>query len=138
MKVTVDSNVLVRMFAEDDPAQTALALALLERAGTIVIPLAALCETVWVLRRLYKLPALDIADQVERLLLVDAVSTDRQALAAGVTFLRDGSDFADGAIAEAGRRDGGDVFVSFDREAVARWRRLGHAAAEPIDLLPRN
>ncbi|MDZ5650206.1 type II toxin-antitoxin system VapC family toxin [Nitrospirillum sp. BR 11828] len=135
MKITIDTNILVRFFIEDDPEQADEARALMAKATRIVIPLPALCEAAWVLRRGYRLPARDIADQLERLLLVDVIVVDRSALAAGVAFLRAGGDFADGVIATEGRDKGGEVFVSFDRGAVNRWRRMGGNAAEPALLL---
>ncbi|MEE3624285.1 type II toxin-antitoxin system VapC family toxin [Nitrospirillum sp. BR 11752] len=135
MKITVDTNILVRVFIEDDPEQATQARALLVKATRIVIPLPAVCEAVWVLRRAYRLSTSDIADQLERLLLVDAIVIDRQALMAGIAFLRAGGDFADGAIATDGRDKGGEVFVSFDRGAVNRWRRMGGNATEPAHML---
>jgi predicted nucleic-acid-binding protein len=42
--------------------------------------------------------------------------------------LRAGGDFADGVIADAGQSLGGDIFVSFDRQAVA-LRNAQHAKA---------
>ncbi|TWB69888.1 putative nucleic-acid-binding protein [Nitrospirillum amazonense] len=135
IKITIDTNILVRFFIEDDPEQAAQARALMIKGTRIVIPLPALCEAAWVLRRGYRLPAADIADQLERLLLVETIVIDRQALMAGAAFLRAGGDFADGAIATDGRDKGGEVFVSFDRGAVNRWRRMGGNAAEPTLVL---
>ncbi|MEA1672981.1 hypothetical protein [Nitrospirillum sp. BR 11163] len=77
----------------------------------------------------------DIADQLERPLLVETIIVDRHALVAGIAFLRAGCDFADGVIAADGRDKGGEVFVSFDRGAVNCWRRMGGNAAEPALML---
>jgi predicted nucleic-acid-binding protein len=48
-----------------------------------------------------------------------SVLVDRPAVEAGLAALASGGDFADGVIAFDGRRAGGPVFVSFDRDAVA-------------------
>ncbi|WP_044563599.1 type II toxin-antitoxin system VapC family toxin [Azospirillum sp. B4] len=135
MKITIDTNILVRVFIDDDPEQATLARALLVKATRIVIPLPTVCEAVWVLRRVYRLSMSDISDQLERLLLVETIVIDRPALIAGIAFLRAGGDFADGVIATDGRDKGGEVFVSFDRGAVNRWRRMGGNAAEPALML---
>ena len=54
MKVTLDTNVLVRLATQDDPAQAALALKVLQKADLIAVPTPALCEMVWVLLRGYR------------------------------------------------------------------------------------
>ncbi len=48
----------------------------------------------------------------------ESVSVDRPALEAGLSVLERGGDFADGVIAFEGRRAGGRIFTSFDRNAV--------------------
>jgi predicted nucleic-acid-binding protein len=52
--------------------------------------------------------------------LIDSASVlvDRPAVEAALAILERGGDFADGVIAFEGRRAGGDVITSFDREAV--------------------
>ena len=51
MKITADTNVLVRALVQDEPEQARAASALLEQAELVAIPLPVLCELVWVLRR---------------------------------------------------------------------------------------
>ena len=51
MKITADTNVLVRALVQDDPEQAKSASALLEQAELMAVPLPVLCELVWVLRR---------------------------------------------------------------------------------------
>jgi predicted nucleic-acid-binding protein len=46
---------------------------------------------------------------------------------AGLAQLEAGGDFADGVIAHQGQWLGGDVFVSFDRQAVGLLRGQGVA-----------
>ena len=52
MKITVDTNVLVRAVVRDDQAQ-ARGGQLLKEAEIIAVSLLSLCESVWVLRRVY-------------------------------------------------------------------------------------
>ena len=54
MKITADTNVLVRaVVGDDDPAQSPAAISALREAGKFAVALPALCEWVWVLRREY-------------------------------------------------------------------------------------
>jgi predicted nucleic-acid-binding protein len=50
LKITADTNVLVRAVVADDPAQSQAAIAALRGAEQIAVALPALCEFVWVLR----------------------------------------------------------------------------------------
>ena len=53
MKITADTNVLVRAVVEDDAEQAAAARALLQRASVIAVPVPVFCELAWVLKRAY-------------------------------------------------------------------------------------
>lgn len=129
MKVTADTNVLVRAAVGDDPVQSPAAARALRAASLIAVTNPALCEFVWVLSRAYKRPAADIAGAIRRLLAADNVAANRLAVEAGLAFLEAGGDFADGAIAYEGTQLGADVFLSFDADAVAlaRTRQIGAA-----------
>lgn len=61
MKITVDTNVLVRAVVLDDPIQAAVATNLLMDATLIAVALPCLCELVWVLRKVYAFQAADAA-----------------------------------------------------------------------------
>ena len=134
VRITADTNVLVRAVVRDDAAQAAAAQALLLRATAIAVPVPVLCELAWVLRRGYGFRAGDIAAAIEAIAAIDTVATDSPAVDAGLAVLRTGGDFADGAIASQGERLGGTVFASFDRGAVARLRSHGANAADPAEL----
>ena len=134
VRITADTNVLVRAVVRDDAAQAAAAQALLLRATAIAVPVPVLCELAWVLRRGYGFRAGDIAAAIEAIADIDTVATDSPAIDAGLAVLRTGGDFADGAIASQGERLGGTVFASFDRGAVARLRSHGANAADPAEL----
>ncbi len=131
MKITADTNILIRVLAEDHPEQTALAKAALTAAEMVAIPTIALSEAVWVLRSGYGLSASAVAAIVRRLLENGRIEVDRQLAEVGLAMLEAGGDFADGVIAHEGRRLGGEVFVSFDRQAV----RLLQARGEKAQLL---
>jgi predicted nucleic-acid-binding protein len=99
VRITADTNVLVRALVQDDPEQAKAAADLLERAELIAIPVPVLCELVWVLRRVYGFAASDCASSIEALIGSSGVAVDRQAVRAGLKLLSSRGDFADGVIA---------------------------------------
>lgn len=125
MNITADTNVLVRALVADDPAQAAEASRVMRDATSIAVPLPVLCELVWVLKRVYGFPVADIGAAIRSLLDVGNVRLDLPAVEAGLVPLEAGGDFADGVIAHQGQWLGGEIFVSFDRQAVALLRDQG-------------
>ena len=128
MKITVDTNVLVRAVMRDDPAQASIAGQILTDAQLIAIALPCLCEFVWVLRRVYGLQSADVASAVRTLLAVANVQMNRPAVEAGLSVLDAGGDFADGVTAYEGNWLGGETFVSFDKKAVSLLSAQGRPA----------
>lgn len=126
MKITADTNVLVRAIVADEPKQARLAQSALEKAETIAITPVTLCEFVWVLSRGYDVRPVDIAVAIRRLIASAKVEVNRPAVEAGLALLDQGGDFADGVIAFEGASLGGATFASFDKDAVRRLKRLGH------------
>jgi predicted nucleic-acid-binding protein len=118
VKITADTNVLVRAITGDHVRQSKIAKAVLADADSVAVTLPALCELVWVLSRAYKLPSADVAEAIRRLVNAGNVTVDRPAVDAGLAFLDAGADFADGAIAHEGRWLGGETFASFDKAAT--------------------
>ena len=118
MKITADTNVLVRAIVGDDPRQGAIAQRVLEQATLIALPLPALCELVWVLSQVYKTPVAQISQTLRRLVGVANIKVDCAAVEAGLAVMDAGGDFADGVIAHQGYWLGGERFVSFDKRAV--------------------
>ncbi len=119
MRLTVDTNVLVRAVVADDPTQSPVAARIMREADTLALTLSCLCELAWVLRRTYKFQRSEVASVLEALLQVGNVSTNRPAVEAGLATLKAGGDFADGVIAFEGAWLGGETFVSFDKKAVS-------------------
>jgi predicted nucleic-acid-binding protein len=123
VKITADTNVLVRAAVQDDPHQSRQAANILQRADMVAVPVAVVCEFVWVLRRGYKKSASDISDAIRRLTKSANVVMNRPAIEAGLSVLDAGGDFADGVIAYEGDWLGAEEFVSFDAKAVAYCNR---------------
>jgi predicted nucleic-acid-binding protein len=127
MKVTADTNVLVRAFLEDHPAQSKVAQAALSKAEIVALTIATLCELVWVFRS-YKIQPADIAATIRSLINGANVVVNRPAAEAGLALLDAGGDFADGVIAYEGSWLGADTFVSFDKRAVKLIEARGGSA----------
>ena len=128
MKIAADTNVLLRTFVNDDEAQSARAVELLEQADMVAVSLQALCELVWVLRSRYEVQRADIAAAIRALLDTGNVAVNRPAAEAGLAVLEAGGDFADGVIAYEGAWLGAETFVSFDKKAVALLTAQGQSA----------
>jgi predicted nucleic-acid-binding protein len=130
MKISVDTNVLLRAVVQDEAAQAKIAVKMLTEATLIAIALPCLCEFVWVLRKVYACQAEDIVLAIRALLATANVEMNRPAVEAGLRMLEAGGDFADGAIAYEGQSLGGDTFVSFDKKAVSLITAQGLAARQ--------
>jgi predicted nucleic-acid-binding protein len=128
VKITLDTNVLVRTLVGDDPDQLRSAQAALRKADLIAITTPMLCECVWVLSRGYRLPPNDIANAIRSLIASGGVEANRPAIEAGLTAMDSGGDFADSVIAFEGASLGGDTFASVDKEAVQLLKRQGRDA----------
>lgn len=128
MKITADTNVLVRAIVGDDKHQSKAAQAELANADLVALTLPALCEVVWVLSRGYEIPAIEVAEAIRDLVNSGNVVANRPAVEAGLALLDAGGDFADGVIAYEGSWLGAEVFVSFDREAVKVMVAQGESA----------
>lgn len=128
MKITADTNVLVRAAVQDDVHQARRAAKVLQGADLVAVPIAVLCEFVWVLRRGYKKSVSDISDAIHRLMNGANVVMNRPAVEAGLSVLDAGVDFADGIIAYEGDWLGAEEFVSFDSKAISIPQSQGNRA----------
>jgi len=128
MKITADTNVLVRAVTGDDARQSKLAQAELAKADVVALAAPALCELVWVLSQGYRISSAEIAEAIRRLMNSANVVVNRPAVEAGLALLNAGGDFADGAIAYEGNWLGAEMFVSFDRKAIKLMEAQGASA----------
>ena len=135
MRITADTNVLLRATLRDDRQQAAAAEALLARATVITVPVPVFCEFAWVLQRSYRQSATHVAAAIRAICAIDAVVTDNPAVDAGLNALLAGGDFADGAIAQQGESLGGRMFVTFDRAAITILGQAGLSAADPAQIV---
>ncbi|MFC5379421.1 PIN domain-containing protein [Aquipuribacter nitratireducens] len=124
MTVGIDTNVLVRYLAQDDPHQAAAAdvfmNGLSEQAPGFV-SLVTVLETYWVLTRSYGVSQDDVLDIIDRFLTsVELEVEGADVVRRGLRLAGAGADFSDALIAEAGRAAGCSATVTFDRRAASR------------------
>lgn len=121
--LAIDTNVLVRFLAKDDPEQSQKARALIERE-TIFVALTVLLEAEWVLRGAYGFDR-------ERLLkafrafagLKTVVIQDPRALSKAIAWAEAGMDFADALhLAQMGQSE---AFATFDARLAKAAKRMG-------------
>ena len=122
--IGLDTNVLVRYMAHDDPIHAKIATELIERRRTESDPgfvsVVAMTETVWVLERVYGLSGAAIARAIERTLQTDVlvVESEQQIFTTTVALREGRGSFADALIAALGARAGCSATVTFDRRAL--------------------
>jgi predicted nucleic-acid-binding protein len=86
MRIAVDTNILVRAAVRDDAQQARAAANILRNEESIVIPIIALCEFVWVMRQGFKMPATEVAQSIRSLIESDNIITNAPAVEADYHF----------------------------------------------------
>jgi predicted nucleic-acid-binding protein len=125
VKITADTNVLVRVLVEDDPRQSKAAQTALRKAD--VISTSALCEVAWVLSQGYKIHPTDIAESLRRL-LNGAVVANRPRYRCRPRDAGRWRRFHRRRYCLRGSWLGAETFVSFDKRAVKLLQAQGKAA----------
>lgn len=126
--IGLDSKILVRYLAQDDPVQSPRATQIMERRLTEdrpgFISLVTIVETVWVLDRAYSLSRQQIAAAVERILQADTllVQNEQEVFTATIALKTGSSSFADALVAALGQWAGCEATLTFDKKAA----RLQH------------
>jgi len=124
--IGLDTNVLLRYLAQDDPAQSLRATEIIERRLTRRDPgfvsLVSILEIVWVLGTLYKRSRLEIASHVEMILAADTLEVqNEQQVYQAVVALRNGTgSFEDALIGALGTWWGCSATLTFDQNAAKR------------------
>jgi len=122
--IGLDTNIVVRYLAQDDPVQSPKATKIIERRLNEDEPgfvsLVTIAETVWVLDRLYGLSNQEIAHAIERMLQADSlVIQNEQEVFTTMIALKSGSGtFADALIASLGIWAGCSSTLTFDKKAT--------------------
>jgi predicted nucleic-acid-binding protein len=116
--IAIDTNVLVRLLANDDGVQSPKAAALFA-AEDVFIAKSVLLETEWVLRFSYDLPREVIGTAFDRLASSPSVTfDDPRSVRAAIDAHGAGMDFADALHVVSAR--GASKFMTFDKKLVAQ------------------
>lgn len=129
--IGLDTNVIVRFIAQDDPKQSPEATALintLSEQNPGFITLVTLVELVWVMQSCYQTSKNEIVEILESLiatqeLRIENIETVIQALR---VFSQTAADFSDCLIERSASQAGCDYCVTFDAKAI------GHAGFKPL------
>ena len=122
--IGLDTNVLVRYLAQDDPVQSPAATELIEgrlsEAEPGFVSVIAMAETAWVLERAYGLADSAIAAALERVLQAECliVESEQEAFTAMIAVKEGRGSFADALIGTLGAKAGCSHTVTFDRKAL--------------------
>ena len=122
--IGLDTNIIVRYLAQDDPAQSPVATDIMEFRLTPENPgfisIVAMVETVWVLDRAYGLTPQQIAAAVEHMLQADTlvIEYEQEVFAATVALKTGSGSFADALIGALGARAGCPRTLTFDKAAL--------------------
>lgn len=121
--IGLDTNVLVRYLAQDDPHQSPLATKLIEsltRTNPGFISHVVLVETAWVLESCYAADATKIAEVIETLIRTEALIVSQAEIVwrALREFKREMGDFSDALITQLARQAGCTTIQTFDRGAA--------------------
>jgi len=120
--IGLDTNILVRYLAQDDPVQSSKATELIEQRLSEENPgfvsVVAMVETAWVLDHAYGLADHEIATAIERTLQADVlVVENEQEVFTAMIALREGhGSFADVLIGELSGRAGCTHTLTFDQK----------------------
>jgi predicted nucleic-acid-binding protein len=121
--IGLDTNILVRFMAKDDPVQSPIAARLINRGSDSGDPFfvnhVVLCELVWVMESCYGMDRQWIEDIIERVLeTVDFLVEDKDsALEALREYKRGGLDYSDCLIGRKNLRLGCEATLTFDGKA---------------------
>src|SRR6218665_1439130 len=118
--IGLDTNILVRYFAQDDEKQSAIATQLIDDLTSTqpgFISLTALIELVWVMKSCYKADRTQTAQILDQLLhtqelIIENIEVVFPALK---LYSSSNADFADCVIEHAGKFSGCSHTVTFDK-----------------------
>ncbi len=122
--IGLDTNVLIRYLAQDDPAQSKAAAVFIEKNCTKdqpgIINHIVLCETVWVLKKAYKYNKKIIIDVLKSILTVSEFEIpNRDIVDKAFEKYKEGkADFSDYLIGEINCYLKADYTVTFDKKTI--------------------
>jgi predicted nucleic-acid-binding protein len=121
--IGLDTNILVRYIAQDDPVQSPKATALIESLSSDesgFISLVAIVELVWVMERCYAATKAELIAILDKLLRVRELCVENADVIFNAvrSYARSNADFADCLIERSGHRANCERTVTFDAKAA--------------------
>lgn len=122
--IGLDTNILVRYLAQDDPVQSPLATKIIEqqldRDAPGFISLVTIVETVWVLGSVYRQSDTQIVKAIEGILAADTltVQNEQEVFHAMIALKTGNGSFADALIGALSLWAGCPSILTFDRKAA--------------------
>jgi predicted nucleic-acid-binding protein len=119
--ISIDSNVLIRILVDDDPAQAQKARALVSRIakeqGKIFLHQIILIETLWVLKRVYGFSKKELISVIEDLLVYDLFTiSNSETVEHALEYYKEGkADFSDYLVSVSCRQHKHTPFYTFDK-----------------------
>lgn len=120
--IGLDTNVLVRYIAQDDPKQSRRATALVNTLSVDepgCVSTVALVELIWVMQSCYQAAKMEVVAIIHMLLHTQEILVENSevAIKALKRFEASSADFSDCLIESAAREAGCSKTVTFDRKA---------------------
>ncbi len=122
--IGLDTNVVIRYIAQDDPRQSAAATRLMEKTLSAEAPgfiaLITVCEIAWVLSECYRSDRARIREVIEGLLGTKQLVVESAELVWKALRACEGSpaDLSDALIGEVAARHGAGKVLTFDKAAA--------------------
>jgi len=121
----LDTNVLLRLAIDDDPAQTAQVKRLiqnLDEVDVLIVSLPVILEVAWVLERFYEYPKERVLDFLQAILERREVEVPNYQVVGNAIDICRGTtaDFSDAVISELNRLSGCATTYTFDIKAARK------------------
>lgn len=121
--LAVDTNVIIRLLAGDEPQQATIARYVVE-SNRVFVPKTVLLECEWVLRSTYELARAEIVGRLRAFVGLPTVEMeDAYEVSEALDLYEAGLDFADALHLQSSIDC--EAMVTFDRNFVKRAKRVG-------------
>ena len=121
--IGLDTNILVRYFAQDDVAQCELVNRCIDgfsKSAPGFVSIVTLCELIWVLEDIYGIAKPEIIAVLRRLSEADQLVIENKPIVRNALseFSNASFDFGDAMIAQLGKKNGCSHTLTFDKRAA--------------------
>ena len=126
--IAIDTNLVIRYFVDDHPAQTARSREIID-GTSVFVSITVIIEAEWVLRSIYRFGRRDIVDTFRTFAGMPSVTIEDPAIVAeALDLFAHGMDFADALHLLKARHC--ERFVTFDRKLIKAAQAAGHPTVQ--------